>query len=67
MKGEDMADYYERQVVLCKDCRWRGTFPEQWLDDGCRWFQEEEPDDEDFCSYGELRKDEDDAGSELGE
>ena len=56
------------EVVFCKDCKWRHIEPyhtdeqglTRWLvDDGCRWNEDEEPDDDDFCSYGEKRKNED--------
>lgn len=44
----------EVEVVYCKDCRWRGTEPEAY-GGGCRWWPEEEPDDDDYCSWGERR------------
>ena len=58
-----MANYHERQVVLCKDCKWRHVDPYEdngedlLLGDGCRWNIDEETDDDDFCSYGEAKED----------
>ena len=41
------------EVVRCKDCRfWQdnnGGYPNM----NCRWFVDETPDADDFCSYGE--------------
>ena len=49
------------EVVFCKDCIYRHQNPKEdtgaglLLGDGCRWNEFEEPDDDDFCSYGEKR------------
>lgn len=44
------------EVVRCKDCKYwqdnNGGYPHE----ECRWGNEETPDEDDFCSYGE-RKD----------
>ncbi len=40
------------EVVYCKDCRWRNVEPDAF-GGGCRWWPEESPDDDDYCSYGE--------------
>lgn len=44
------------EVVRCKDCRYwqdnNGGYPHE----ECRWGKEETPDRDDFCSYGERRK-----------
>ena len=44
------------EVVRCKDCVWRDVEPHDEFTTGCRWYQEERPNDNDYCSYGE-RKD----------
>lgn len=45
-------------IVRCKDCKYRDTIPEfsDVLLEGCRWANEESPDDDDFCSYGERKE-----------
>lgn len=52
-----MADI---NIVLCENCKWFGIQPEfdgvaSW-GDGCRWFSEESPNYDDFCSYGEPKE-----------
>lgn len=47
------------EVVFCEQCKWFGIKPEfdgvaNW-GDGCRWFGEEEPNYDDYCSYGEAK------------
>lgn len=46
------------EVVRCKDCvYWQdnnGGYPHE----DCKWGHEETPDAEDYCSFGERRKDE---------
>lgn len=45
-------------LIRCKDCKfWQdnnGGYPNM----NCRWLEDETPDAEDFCSYGERRMDE---------
>lgn len=57
-----MADI---NIVLCENCKWFGIRPEfdgvaSW-GDGCRWFSEESPNYNDFCSYGEPKEARDNA------
>ena len=40
------------EIVLCKDCRYYDT-------EECRWREDEQPFEEDFCSFG-VKKDEED-------
>ena len=48
------GDKFEK-VVRCKDCKfWQdnnGGYPNM----NCRWFVDETPDADDFCSYGERK------------
>ena len=43
------------EVVRCKDCMWRDIEPHDAFTTGCRWYADEQPDDNDFCSYGEMK------------
>nr|DAV88181.1 MAG TPA: hypothetical protein [Caudoviricetes sp.] len=43
-------------VVRCKDCKyWQGN-NDDYPHEECRWWHEETPDADDFCSYGERRE-----------
>ena len=55
------------EVVRCKDCKYRDTMPEYEYDDDhehrtlmgtdfCRWWHDESPNDDDYCSYGERKE-----------
>ena len=50
------------EVVRCKDCMWwinnltEFSADEDFME--CRWNEEESPDPDDFCSYGERRENE---------
>ena len=48
-------------IVRCKDCRyWIGELTEDQEDafvDECRWRTDEQPNSDDFCSYGERKTD----------
>lgn len=50
-------------VVRCKDCRYwqdnNGGYPNK----KCRWREDETPDADDFCSYGERKEDENETGN----
>ena len=40
-------------VVFCEDCKYYET-------DECRWREDEQPFEEDFCSYGVMKEEEED-------
>lgn len=40
------------EVVYCINCRWRGVSVSEAWPGGCRWYEAEEPDDYDYCSFG---------------
>jgi len=44
------------EVVRCEECIWRDVDPFDEHTTGCRWYQEERPNDDDYCSYGERRE-----------
>lgn len=50
-------------VVRCKDCRYwqdnNGGYPNK----ECRWREDETPDADDFCSYGERKENNNEAGN----
>lgn len=46
-------------IVRCKECKYYiDNMPEDSTDDECRWRSEEQPNPDDFCSYGERKSDE---------
>lgn len=45
------------KVVRCKDCKYYQDNNNGYPHNECKWRQDETPDADDFCSYGE-RKDE---------
>ena len=51
------------RVVRCKDCRhWQdnnGGYPNK----ECRWREDETPDADDFCSYGERKENNNETGN----
>lgn len=61
---EDASDLDVAEVIRCKNCKYRDTMPEYEYDDDhmhrmlmgtefCRWWHDECPNDDDYCSYGE--------------
>lgn len=57
------AEYTNRQaadvveVVRCKDCKYWQDNNDGYPHQECRWSNYETPDPDDYCSYGEMRKD----------
>lgn len=53
----DVVPRAEIDVVRCKDCKYwqdnNGGYPHE----GCRWWKNETPDADDYCSYGERMED----------
>ena len=53
-----LAEHNFVKVVRCKDCRFyqdnNGGYPNM----NCRWIDDETPNADDFCSYGERMEDE---------
>lgn len=45
------------EVVRCKDCKYYQDNNGGYLQDMCRWRQDETPDEDDFCSFGERKDD----------
>lgn len=45
-------------VVRCKDCKYWQDNNDGYPHEECRWGHGETPDENDFCSYGERRTDE---------
>jgi hypothetical protein len=44
-------------IVRCKECKYYiDNMPEDSTDDECRWRSEEQPNPDDFCSYGERKE-----------
>lgn len=44
-------------VVRCKDCKYWQDNNNGYPHQECRWSNYETPDPDDYCSYGEMRKD----------
>lgn len=40
------------EVVYCRRCKWRGVPYDKEAHRGCVWTEEDEPEDDDFCSFG---------------
>lgn len=55
--ADDECKYEHYPIVRCKDCRYYwGNLSEDDTDEmygECRWDNDEMPNDDDFCSYGE--------------
>ena len=53
-----MAETDGVDIVRCKECKfWAGNSDgdiDDWVE--CRWREDEAPDADDFCSYGERRE-----------
>ena len=49
-----LKEVAETDIVRCKECRYYiDNMPEDSTDDECRWRSEEQPNADDYCSYGE--------------
>lgn len=55
---QDGREEHFVKVVYCKDCKFyqdnNGGYPNM----NCRWIDDETPNADDYCSYGERREDE---------
>ena len=49
-----------QDVVFCKDCKYNRVPFDYDTQTGCHWIDHDAPGDEDYCSMGELKDDEED-------
>ena len=57
IESRPTADVVE--VVRCKDCRyWQDNQEGHYPNELCPWDKNETPDEDDYCSFGERREDE---------
>lgn len=45
----------EPEIIRCKDCKYWQDNNGGYFNDECRWWNEETPEPDDFCSYAERR------------
>lgn len=53
IKALPSADAVE--VVRCKDCKYWQDNNDGYPHEECRWGHDETPNDDDYCSYGEIK------------
>ena len=57
MKDMMTIEITPEPIVFCRDCAYWQDNNRGYPHPECRWGHEETPDPNDYCSFGELRKD----------